>query len=250
MSAGLVFEMISLPPSFTPRAQGLNLDTRPESFGLLECSSELLGNQHALQKRMQEHGYLFLKGFFNREDVLAARRTIVERMATAGLLDPGTDPMLAILRQGAKSGLSPEFTADNAELKKILYTGELMNFYRVLFGEEVRHFDFTWLRTVGPGAGTNPHCDVVYMGRGTRDRLYTAWVPLGDVPIELGGLMILEGSHRQKARLSPYLNRDVDQYCSNGRHAEAIETGKKLWEWAGFLSNNPVSLRENLADAG
>ncbi len=238
--------MLTLPPLFIPRSQGLELDTRPESFGALECSGEWLGDQKTLRERMQENGYLFLKGFFNREDVLAARRTIVERMADAGLLEPGTVPMLAVIRRGEKTSLKSELAENNAELEKILYTGELMNFYRVLFGEEVRHFDYTWLRAVGPGAGTNPHCDIVYMGRGTRDRLYTAWVPIGDVPIELGGLMILEGSHRQNARLSPYLKRDVDQYCLNGRHAEAIESGDKLWEWDGVLSRNPVSLREKL----
>lgn len=238
--------MTSLLASFDPRAQGLELDTRPESFGELECSHDLLGKEQALRGRMRENGYLFLRGFFHREDVLAARRTVVGRMAAAGLLEPGTDPMLAVIRKGQKLAFKPELAENNAELDAILYRGKLMDFYRSLFGEEVRHFDFTWFRAVGPGVGTNPHCDIVYMGRGTRDRLYTAWVPIGDVPIELGGLMILEGSHRQKERLNPYLERDVDRYCINGRHAKEIESGKKSWEWDGALSHNPVSLREKL----
>jgi len=69
---------------------------------------------------------------------------------------------------------------------------------------------------------------------------------MGDVPIEVGGLMVLEGSHQQSERISAYLDRDVDAYCTNGRHAAAIESGTKMWEWDGSLTSNPVSLREKL----
>ncbi|MFA7345003.1 MAG: phytanoyl-CoA dioxygenase family protein [Terrimicrobiaceae bacterium] len=236
--------MISSP--FAPRAQGRELDTRPESFGELDCSASLLGDPQALRARMRGDGYLFVRGFFRREDVLAARRAAVERMASGGLLEPGSDPMLAVARKGATFQSPPSLGEGNPPLDNLLYRGKLIAFYRDLFGEEVRHFDFTWFRAVAPGVGTKPHCDVVYMGRGTRDRLHTAWVPIGDVPVEVGGLMILEGSHRQKDRLRAYLDRDVDAYCTNGRHAEAIESGCKLWEWSGALSENPVSLREKL----
>jgi ectoine hydroxylase-related dioxygenase (phytanoyl-CoA dioxygenase family) len=84
------------------------------------------------------------------------------------------------------------------------------------------------------------------MGRGTREKLLTAWVPLGDAPLHVGGLMILEGSNRKHDILRPYLERDVDTYCTNGRHAEAIEKGAKGWEWNGNLSKNPVSLQQKL----
>jgi ectoine hydroxylase-related dioxygenase (phytanoyl-CoA dioxygenase family) len=119
-------------------------------------------------------------------------------------------------------------------------------FYRQFFGGEVLHFDYTWFRAVGPGFGTRPHCDIVYMGRGTRDQLYTAWVPMGDVPMSLGGLMLLEGSHLQQERLRQYLERDVDTYCTNRRHAADIESGNKAWEWDGSLAADPVSIREKL----
>jgi hypothetical protein len=238
--------MMTLAPHFLPRSQGIALDPSPESFGELECSASLLADPLALRSRMEENGYLFLRGFFAREDVLAARQTVVGRMDAQGWLEPGTDPMDGILRAGVNPKFAPELGQNNAELLRLLYTGRIMEFYRSLFGEEVLHFDFTWFRSVGPGMGTRPHCDVVYMGRGTRDRLYTAWVPIGDVPVELGGLMVLEGSHRQQERLSHYLSRDVDAYCANGRHAPEIESGEKNWEWDGSLSKDPASLREKL----
>ena len=232
--------------SFIPRSQGFELDTRPESFGEFQCSSSLLGDGESLRRQMEENGYLFIRGFFLRDDVLAVRRTVMTRMAAAGLLEPGSDFMEGIVPKGSNMKFSPEFGMNNPELDALLFSGRIMEFYRLLFGEEILHFNFTWFRTIGPGFGTRPHCDVVYMGRGTRKRLYTAWVPIGDVPLNVGGLMLLEGSHRQSDRMEAYLNRDVDTYCSNGRHAEEIESGKKLWEWDGSLSANPFTLREKL----
>jgi ectoine hydroxylase-related dioxygenase (phytanoyl-CoA dioxygenase family) len=75
----------------------------------------------------------------------------------------------------------------------------------------VRHFDYVWLRAKRPGItdATPPHYDVVYMGRGTK-KLFTSWTPLEDVPMEKGGLMILEGSHRLEEVKSTYGELDVD----------------------------------------
>jgi hypothetical protein len=225
---------------------GHQLDTAEEAFGELRDSSYLAGNGQALNIRMQEDGYLFLRGFFRREDVMAAREVMVNQLGAEGLLQPGTDPMEGILKTERGDKFRPDLIETNQPLNRLLYRGIIMDFYREFFGESVRHYDFTWLRTVGPGKGTNPHCDMVYMGRGTREKLLTAWVPLGDVSLSLGGLMILEGSHRQHDLLRPYLERDVDTYCTNGSHAQEIEAGRKQWEWDGALSKDPVTLREKL----
>jgi ectoine hydroxylase-related dioxygenase (phytanoyl-CoA dioxygenase family) len=91
------------------------------------------------------------------------------------------------------------------------------------------------------------------MGRGTHD-LYTAWTPLGDIPISIGGLIVLENSHKQTERLRDYLRQDVDSYCANGPNAEKVQTGQMHWEhwdgsgddWDGSLSHDPVALREHL----
>src|SRR5665213_1695042 len=89
-----------------------------------------------------------------------------------------------------------------------------MQLFEKFLGGKVRHFDFTWLRCISHGLGTPSHCDVVYMGRGTR-KLYTAWVPLGDADFEMGGLMVLEGSHKNERLQKTYGQRDVDAYCEN-----------------------------------
>jgi hypothetical protein len=228
------------------KSNGVQLDTTEEAFGELRDSSYLAGDAESLRARMEEDGYLFMRGCLNRDEVLAARGEVVRRLAAEGFLAPGTDPMDAIIRKDVESTFRPDLTENNAPLLRLLYSGAMMAFYENFFGEPVRHYDFTWLRAMTPGLGTRPHCDVVYMGRGTREKLLTAWTPLGDAPISLGGLMILEGSHLQHERLRHYLERDVDTYCTNGRHAGEIESGQKRWEWDGSLTKDPASLRAKL----
>ena len=234
---------------------GHRLDTSEHNFGELRDSSYLLSDAEALRTQVQEDGYLFLRGFFRRDDVLAVRREFVSRLAALGNLEPGTDPMDAIKRTGGLAQPLPQdFGLDNPQLKPLLYSPRILNFYRDFFGEAVRHFDFTWLRFIGPGPGTQPHCDVVYMGRGEREKLMTAWTPIGDVPLHVGGLIVLEGSHLQHERLAGYLNRDVDSYCANRPDTAAIEQGLQqgvdlrppVDRWNGNLSKNPVTLREKL----
>jgi hypothetical protein len=222
------------------------LDTSEAAFGELRDSSFLLGDRAALNERLQEDGYLFMRGFHKRDDVLAARRVMVERLAREGLLAEGTDPMDAIIKPGANSVFRPDLTTDNTPLMDVLYGPNMMGFYGELFDEPALHYDFTWLRAMGPGNGSHPHCDIVYMGRGERQRLMTAWCPMGDVSLRLGGLMVLEGSNHHHEKLRHYLERDVDTYCKNGRHAEEIESGKKGWEWNGVLSKDPHSLQKKL----
>lgn len=81
------------------------------------------------------------------------------------------------------------------------------------------------------------------MGRGTH-RLYTAWVPLGDVPLDMGGLLLLEGSHGKSTELQAYLSRDVDTYCENHDDAADFAAGRKWWD--GTLSKDPTALQQSL----
>jgi hypothetical protein len=218
-----------------------------EAFGELESSTELVGNAAALRERMREDGYLFLRGYLDVDDVLAAREEIVRRLEVAGALDPNYPAMEAVTRPGVRVPGFQDLTVGNAPLTELLYGRRMLEVYGTLLGGPVRHYDFTWFRAIPGGAnGTFPHCDVVYMGRGTKN-LYTSWTPTGDVPLELGGLMILEKSHLQAERLRNYLERDVDVYCTNRPDAAEIESGKKTWQdWDGRLSSDPVSLREKL----
>jgi len=237
-----------MPTALPPLTSlGYSLDTSPTAFGELRDSREVADDPAALRGRMREDGYLFLRGLLDREAVLEARSEVTRRLAELGQLEPGRPHRDAVARAGAAGAGFEALTAANEPLHRLLYGRTLIGWYEGLLGGAIRHYDFTWFRAVPAGGrGTTPHCDVVYMSRGTHN-LYTAWVPIGDVPLQVGGLMILENSHCQQERLSAYLSRDVDDYCTNRPDAADIEAGQKLWQdWDGRLSSNPVTLREKL----
>jgi ectoine hydroxylase-related dioxygenase (phytanoyl-CoA dioxygenase family) len=134
-------------------------------------------------------------------------------------------------------------------LEAVIHGPRIMGFFAGLFDAPARSYDFIWLRHQPPSYGIPPHCDTVFMGRGTPDVL-TAWIPFGDIAIRGGGLMILEHSHRiSRQRAADYLEQDVDTYCSNGPNAQAVTTGAMKWEhwrdrseWHGEITEDPHQL--------
>ena len=221
-------------------AQGRDLDTSPEAFGILRPSLDIVADAEALRGRMRDDGYLFLPGYLDRTEVLDVRRVLTDRLAGAGCLDENHPAFDSVARPEHGSYFMPELAHDNPELMALLYQGRMMAFYARLLGGPVRHFDYTWMRAVGPGGGTAPHCDIVYMGRGTTN-LYTAWTPLGDVGFDVGGLMVLEKSHQNERLRENYGRKDVDAYCTN--HKNMRSTGNRGF---GALTFDPVRLRERL----
>ena len=194
---------------------GIELDPSPEAFGWLRDSSDALGDVGELRRRMDEEGYLFLPGFLDRGEVVAVRHAICDRLAEEGLLDPDAPREDAVAREGLRMAFRPDLANEGPArplLERAIYGDRVMDFYAAFLGGPARHFDYTWLRVVAPGPGTYPHTDVVFMGRGTKN-LYTAWTPLGDVPLEVGGLVLIEGSHRDAEIRETYSALDVDTAC-------------------------------------
>ena len=222
---------------------GHPLDRSPSALGCLRDSSDAAKDFPELRRRMEEEGYLYLPGYLAREDVLAAREEITASMAAQGGLDPAYPPREAV-RVSEKAGtqLLPKIAKTSPAVQSLLYAGRLVSFYEQFFAEPIRHYDYTWLRAVSPGKGTNPHCDLPYMGRGTHRHL-TCWLPYGDISFTLGGLMILEGSHKRMDLLEKYVTRDVDSYCEN-KPDEAEKARQGVWSFNGTLSHNPPVLRE------
>lgn len=226
-------------------AYGHPLDMAEDKVGLLRDSSDAADDVGELRRRFDADGYLYMKGYLDRDEVLEARRSLTDGLAAAGVLDERFPAIEGVCQPGAGYVFKPELTNNNPAVQNLLYGPRLTGFYRKFYGEDIRHYDFTWLRAVGPGKGTNPHCDLPYMGRGTH-RHMTCWLPYGAISFELGGLMVLEGSHKRMDLLEHYVYRDVDAYCSNKPEQVAnAQTGAKGfgWTFTGTLSHNPPVLR-------
>jgi phytanoyl-CoA dioxygenase PhyH len=213
-----------------PAAGGRRLDAAPEAFGRLRPTAP--GDPAAHRARLAEDGYLFVPGLLDREAVRAAREELLEA-----------------------DGLTQDYPMRSERMRSVLQGERMHGFFAGLLEGAVRSYDFIWLRAQASGDPvTHPHCDLVFMGRGTPDVL-TCWTPFGDIALGGGGLLILEGSHRvSPMRLAGYLAQDVDTYCENGPNAEAVRTGAMHWEhwedpapgrdWGGEISDDAVALRE------
>jgi hypothetical protein len=221
-------------------AQGQLLDRHPAAFGWLESSTHLLDRPAALQARMQSDGYLYLPGLLAADTVQQVRAEICTQLAAEGLLEPGYPTIAAVAKPETRLHFRPDLVAASPTLRSLLYAGNMLDFYRRFLDSEVLHFDYTWFRAVAPGLGTPPHCDCVYMGRGTPN-LYTSWTPIGDVSLEMGGLLILEHSHRLAAIRNGYAQRDVDSFCADRINSHLYASGQR--HWSGVLTRNPVSLQ-------
>jgi hypothetical protein len=147
---------------------------------------------------------LYLPGFLDRQSVLEFRAYYFEALADVGLLAPGSDPA-----EGRDSG----GVIDPAALREALFAHIVPGqAYAEFCGQEriVRWFEWLYddatflhrrkiIRHIRPGeqgigTATQAHYDLVYLREGT-DRLLSLWIPLGDVPLEQGPLIYLEGSH-------------------------------------------------------
>ncbi len=228
MSEGLTLKLM---------AGGIDLDTSPERFGFLLESCDAIHDIQELRARFDRDGYLYLPGFLNRVAVQTARLAICEALNEKELLDPEFPLDMAIAREGSSMAFRPDIAKHPKAgplIEEVIYGEKIMDFFTDFLSGQATHFDFTWVRTVSPGIGSYPHCDVIFMGRGTKN-LCTSWVPFGDVPLEVGGLLLLEGSHLDKETRSTYASMDIDTACVNRNNENEVKA-------AGYPAYGAISL--------
>ena len=251
---------MSLEKTDTLTYCGNPIDTTPTGFGELRRSDDAAQDVDELRRRMGEDGYIFLPGLLDRDEVAAARQEVMDRLLEAGILDDRYPAYEGVVKPDHTASFMPQLAKGNLPLMKLLYTGAMMAFYESFLGGPVLHYDYTWFRAKTPGTRTasQPHYDVVYMGRGTR-KLYTSWTPLMDVPYNMGGLIVLENSHRQEQVVSTYGQTDVDTYCEEGNARALVEAartaGRELtaeerqqirWNSTGCFNPDAIAARKEL----
>lgn len=214
-------------------------------LGELREATALLSDVEALRARMEEDGYLLLRGLFDRDAVLAARRQILEALDAHGAIDRAYPLMDAVPAEGHSGGF---FGGENAltaspAFQHLVASPAIMGFFERFLGGEPMTYDYKWLRVIGPGSFSGAHYDVVYMGRGTHN-LYTCWTPLGDVPYALGPLAILVGSHRFDRIKETYGKMDVDRDHVTGSFSndpiELVDRYGGRWGTAEFQAGDVI----------
>jgi ectoine hydroxylase-related dioxygenase (phytanoyl-CoA dioxygenase family) len=212
-------------------SNGVELDTSEERFGELRASNDILNDAEALRTRMEDEGYLFFRSLIDPDVVLEARREILLKYAIVGEIDGINHPVLEAIQSETsfidKVNLRAftESVRTGMAYQNVVLNEKLMAYLERLLGGAVHPYDFRWPRFVRPGEGCGFHYDGPYMNRGT-DRVFTSWIPLGDVAKHEGALIILENSHKVDQLLDSYARKDADK-------------DKISW-----LSTNPRTLQE------
>lgn len=200
----------------TLSANGIEFE--PGSISELRDSSDILGDEAAIRERMASEGYLLFRALLSRELVLEAREEILLKYAILGEIDAINHPLMEAI-QGEQNYVDQvnlrafsKSVRSGIAYERIVTHPEILRLVSGLLEDEVRPFDFRWPRFARPGEGCGFHYDGPYMSRGTApERIFTTWIPLGDVSRVEGALVMLEGSHRNETLLRTYAQKDADR---------------------------------------
>lgn len=188
-------------------SNGYALDESPRRLGeLVRTPDRERADRAALWRRLRDQGYLYLPGLLDVDAVMAFRAFYFDALRDTGLWDES---------RSAVDGIAARTPVDQARLRHQLFSvvvpsveyerfcrqPALRDWFAWLLSDDVHLHRRKILRHTRPGesgvgSATQAHYDLVYLREGT-DRLLSAWIPLGDCPVEIGGLTYLEGSHRR-----------------------------------------------------
>ena len=214
----------------------------------LRESNDILSNPEALRERMAADGYLLIRGLHAPDTIRTARRQILEKLAAKGMLATDTPLMEGRFNpdypEPASTGSMGNTALTELPAFKAVVAGKpIMDFFTGFLGGEARSFDFKWLRTAGPGAGSPIHCDIVFMGRGTQN-LYSCWTPFGDVSLDMGPIVFCLGSDRFEKVRATYGQADVDRDLIEGHFSdkplEIVEKFGGHWATTTFSAGDVI----------
>ena len=182
----------------------------------MRVSNDAMTDQEELRRRIAEEGYLFFRGLQRPDKMLELRREMMSVIRQVGWLRAGTDPMDGIADPGQRCTEGDnEYSAGYAQVYKVesfhrsAHWPEYMDMVERILGAPAMPHPQKIARIWFPQytEHTTPkHQDFVHF-QGSFDNL-TCWAPIGDCPVELGGLAVIPGSHK--------VNRVLEHHFSLG----------------------------------
>ena len=202
-----------------------------EQLRELKVSNDAMRAPEELRRRIQDDGYLFFKKLQDADKLWDLRRQMLTVIQEGGWLVAGTDPMAGIadISRRCTEG-DMEFTDVYHEVYKLesfhqsAHWPEVLDMLEKVIGSPVLPHPQKIARIWFPQytEHTTPvHQDFVHF-QGNFET-YTCWAPVGDCPIELGGLAVLPGSHK--------VNRVMNHRFSLGAGALRINTDELDGNW-------------------
>ena len=182
----------------------------------LRVSNDAMDDPMELRRRIADEGYLFFKRLQDPDKLRELRREMMSTIQRVGWLVADTDPMEGIADITAQCTEGDnEYSAGYAEVYKLesfhhsAHWPEVTDMIEKIMGRPVLPHPHKVARIWFPKytEHTTPtHQDFVHF-QGNFETL-TCWAPVGDCPIELGGLAVIPGSHK--------VNRVLDHHFSLG----------------------------------
>lgn len=201
-------------------SNGYTLEMQSTRLGWLEPTDAGLPITQ-LKKIYHQQGYLWLKKFFDQDVILDFRQHFID-----------------VVSSGEKTFF--EFVRSQ-EYEAFCAMPHLWNFYQnFLEGCPYLH-KRKLIRFTYPGLeySTGGHYDLIYLRAGT-DKLCTSWIPLGDIPVEMGGLIYLQNSDA--------VGRELEaEFSVQNAHlppAERINAYNRNMREGGWISKNLVEMAE------
>ncbi len=188
----------------------------PDLLGPLNEMRWSPANASAGQTRLEEDGYLLLRGALDPTEVLSAREEVFSRLVDVEEIQPPACDGIATgcSRRAEVAGDLGQFWQSVSEgplLRRVSHGDRIRSVMSLLFDEEARPHDYIFLRPSVVGRATKLHYDLPFFARGST-RIVTVWTALGDIPVCDGPLVVVEGSQHFSDLIDPI--RDID-YDSN-----------------------------------
>lgn len=238
--------MTILPRERPLVSNGFTLSDAPERLGRLAPTDPRRPRSEHWEQ-FQAQGYLWLKGLLDRRAVLDFRRRYFAALQDTGLLTPGADPVEGLYAGGGENReLVHKITLDAvrwAAYESFCLAPPIWGFYEQFLQGPVYLHKRKMLRHTKPGSPgcTGAHYDLTYL-RGGTDQVCTSWIPIGDIPIEMGGLAYLEGSDAIGRRLEA-------EFAACNRHLppeERISAYNKNMTETGWLTKDLPGLADRV----
>lgn len=241
--------MVNTLESLDLVSNGFALASGPHRVGRL-VPTDPHRSRGELWEQYQAQGYLWLKGILDRQEVLEFRGRFFAAYVEAGLplIVPGSDPTAAIFDDSADPadpGLYKKTLMEVvrwADYEAFCLMAPMRRFYETFLQGPTYLHKRKIIRYGKPNDRqcTGAHYDLIYL-RGGTDRICTSWIPIGDIPVECGGLVYLEGAdawgRRKEAEFSA-LNRDLPPEQRVSAYNRNMTTG--------WLSNNLAVMADDL----
>ncbi|MFW5844622.1 MAG: phytanoyl-CoA dioxygenase family protein [Planctomycetota bacterium] len=210
-------------------------------------AAPLLSDPSALRRQAAADGYVFIRGLVDGgalQEVAAAVRAITMDLGwtdAAGRCPPGA-PV------ACEGGPGWRAFYDRVQSLRCFHAlphaPALAAVMALLLDGPVLVHPRNILRFVPPGSSrqtTPPHQDHFYIG-GTPET-WTVWIPLGDCPLEMGGLAVLPGSHR-------YGRLAVQAAEGTGGHGIALGDCTGSWRSGPFACGDVLLLHSHTVHQG